>query len=176
MFKLFTIKGGKINLFGITKAMIVMIVTSGLVLAIASYFKISEEDIWKIIIAIQQHFKIEFGEDYVDQIRNNEKLLDFVAKNKVDNAIAEYQRLTGDDGVVRLPPPRYSERPLDASVCRSKECQALGGEMRLCAPWYEGCPDNSLGDTRDLTEQAESDNINKSVRNELPKEPGKFKF
>ena len=72
-------------------------------------------------------------------IKDPEKL-DRRIKRDVDAAITEYERLTGDDGSVRIPSPRYSETPVDASVCYTDECQALGGEIRLCAPWLDTCP------------------------------------
>ena len=144
MIKLFTIKSGKIHIFGITKAMITAIIASSLVITIATYFKLSQEDIWKFIIAFQQHFGIVFDEDLNDKFRNDEKLLDFIVKSKVDKAIYDYERLTGDDGSVKIASPRYSERPVDPSVCYTDECRALGGEIRLCAPWALDCPPESV--------------------------------
>jgi hypothetical protein len=139
MIKLFTIRGGKVNVLGITKAMIMAIITSGIVVSISAYFKISEDEIWKFIVLIQQQFGIEFGEDLNQKFRNEEKLLDFIIKNKVDQAIYEYERLTGDYGTPRIPLPRLIESPIDTSKCYTEECKKLGGEMRLCAPWLDTC-------------------------------------
>ncbi len=75
-----------------------------------------------------------------EYIIKDPKLLDNRVKRDVDKAIAEYERLTGDDGTVKIPSPRYSEAPLDTSVCYTTECQALEGEIRLCAPWDPNCP------------------------------------
>ncbi len=75
-----------------------------------------------------------------DYIIKEPTLLDRRVKRDVDKAISDYERLTGDDGTVRIPPPRYSEKPVDTSVCYTDECQALGGEIRLCAPWVPDCP------------------------------------
>ena len=75
-----------------------------------------------------------------EYIIKDPKLLDNRVKRDVDKAIAEYERLTGDDGRVRIPSPRYSENPIDNSVCYTDECKALGGEIRLCAPWVDNCP------------------------------------
>jgi hypothetical protein len=139
MIKLFTIRGGKVNVLGITKAMIMAIITSGIVVSIAAYFKISEDEIWKFIALIQQQLGIEFGEDLNQKFRNEEKLLDFIIKNKVDQAIYEYERLTGDYGTPRIPLPRLIESPIDTYKCYTKECKSLGGEMRLCSPWMPDC-------------------------------------
>jgi hypothetical protein len=139
MIKLFTIKGGKVNVFGITRAMVIAFITSSIVIAITSYFKISQDDIWKFIALIQHQFGIELGEDLNEKFRNDEKLLDFIIKNKVDQAIYDYERLTGDDGTPRIPLPRLIEKALDTSKCYTEECKKLGGEMRLCAPWLDTC-------------------------------------
>ncbi len=75
-----------------------------------------------------------------DYIIKDPNLLDRRVKRDVDNAIREYERLTGDDGTVKIPSPRYSEKPVDTSVCYTDECRSLGGEIRLCAPWVPDCP------------------------------------
>jgi len=75
-----------------------------------------------------------------DYIIKDPALLDRRVKRDVDKAISDYERLTGDDGTVRIPPPRYSEKPVDTSVCYTDECRSLGGEIRLCAPWVPDCP------------------------------------
>lgn len=75
-----------------------------------------------------------------DYIIKDPTLLDNRVKRDVDKAISDYERLTGDDGRVTITPPRYSEKPVDTSVCYTDECRALGGEMRLCAPWVDNCP------------------------------------
>jgi hypothetical protein len=139
MIKLFTIKGGKVNVLGITKAMVIAFITSSIVVAIAGYFKISQDDLWKLVVLIQQELGIEFGEDLNEKFRNDEKLLDFITKNKVDQAIYDYERLTGDDGTPRIPLPRLIEKDPDTSKCYTEECKKLGGEMRLCAPWLDTC-------------------------------------
>ncbi len=75
-----------------------------------------------------------------DYIIKEPTLLDRRVKRDVDKAISDYERLTGDDGTVKIPSPRRSEKPVDTSVCYTDECQALGGEIRLCAPWVPDCP------------------------------------
>jgi len=75
-----------------------------------------------------------------EYIIKDPKLLDNRVKRDVDKAIRDYERLSGDDGTVRIAPPRYSEKPVDTSVCYTTECQALGGEIRICAPWVDDCP------------------------------------
>jgi len=99
---------------------------------------IKQDSIWDLLDEVQRrYFPQTILNDFV--IKDPEKL-DRRIHRDVDAAIAEYERLTGDDGKVRIPSPRYSEKPPDGSVCYTKDCQSLGGEMRLCAPWVDKCP------------------------------------
>jgi hypothetical protein len=74
-----------------------------------------------------------------DYIIKDDKLLKRRIERDVDKAIKDYEDLTGDDGRATIPSPRRSEKPVDTSVCYTDECQALGGEIRLCAPWVDNC-------------------------------------
>jgi len=66
-------------------------------------------------------------------LKDPEKL-DRRIKRDVDHAIDDYIRKSGlkPSGVDK---PRYIDSSIDPTVCYTKECQSLGGEMRLCAPW-----------------------------------------
>jgi hypothetical protein len=75
-----------------------------------------------------------------DYIIQDDKLLKRRIERDVDKAIKDYEGLTNDDGRATIPSPRRSEKPVDTSVCYTPECQALGGEIRLCAPWVPDCP------------------------------------
>jgi hypothetical protein len=99
---------------------------------------IDEKHLYDLLDEIQRKYfpNTELNE----YIIKDPKLLDNRVKRDVDKAIAEYERLTGDDGTVRIPPPRRSEKPVDTSVCYTPECQALGGEIRICSPWVDNCP------------------------------------
>jgi len=54
--------------------------------------------------------------------------------------------LTRDSNPPRVPLPRLIEKALDTSKCYTEECKKLGGEMRLCSPWVDGCLDSSTTD------------------------------
>ena len=75
-----------------------------------------------------------------DYIIKDDKLLKRRIERDVDKAIRDYEDLTKDDGRATIPSPRRSEKPVDPSVCYTPECQALGGEIRICAPWVPDCP------------------------------------
>lgn len=125
--------------FGKKKASIKTILILTLIVAsLASCLKIEDKYIWDIIY--ETLVKYDPDSPLIPELQKDPGIIERKAKRTVDKAILEYERLTGDDGTVRLPSPRYSEKPVDTSVCYTDECRALGGEMRLCAPWVDNCP------------------------------------
>ena len=113
---------------------IIGIVLSSIIGLLSQCTGIKHDSIWDLLDEVQRrYFPQTILNDFV--IKDPEKL-DRRIKRDVDAAIAEYERLTGDDGKVRIPSPRYSEKPPDGSYAQS----VLGGEMRLCAPWVDDCP------------------------------------
>ena len=109
-----------------------------IVASLSSCLKIEDKHIWDIIY--ETLVKYDPDSPLLPQLRKDDGIVGRKAKRTVDKAILEYERLTGDDGRVKIPSPRYSEKPVDTSVCYTDECQALGGEIRLCAPWVDNCP------------------------------------
>jgi hypothetical protein len=127
------------------RSLIAVLVASSLAF-ISTRCEISKEDILKLYNEIRKVFPVdkneflrEFDNQLNEKINNNPKLLEYKVRREVDGAIWDYERKTGDDGTVKLSPPIYSEKPIDNSVCYTDECKSLGGEMRICAPWVEGC-------------------------------------
>jgi hypothetical protein len=117
---------------------IVAVVLSAIIATLSQCSGIKQDSIWDLLDEVQRrYFPQTILNDFI--IKDPEKL-DRRIKRDVDAAIAEYERLTGDDGRVRLSKPRYSEEPVDESVCYTDECKSLGGEMRLCSPWVDTCP------------------------------------
>ena len=113
---------------------IIGIVLSSMIAVLSQCSGIKQDSIWDLLDEVQRrYFPQTILNDFV--IKDPEKL-DRRIKRDVDAAIAEYEQLTGDDGKVRIPSPRYSEKPPDGSYAQS----VLGGEMRLCAPWVDDCP------------------------------------
>jgi hypothetical protein len=76
-----------------------------------------------------------------EYIIKDPKLLDNRVKRDVDKAIEkvtpEYERIIRESN--QKYQPKYSEKPVDDSVCYTDECKKLGGEMRICAPWASEC-------------------------------------
>ena len=113
---------------------IIGIVLSSMIALLSQCAGIKQDSIWDLFDEVQRrYFPQTILNDFV--IKDPEKL-DRRVKRDVDRAIAEYERLTGDDGKVKIPSPRYSEKPPDGSYAQS----VLGGEMRICAPWVDDCP------------------------------------
>ena len=113
---------------------IIGIVLSSIIAVLSQCSGIKQDSIWDLLDEVQRrYFPQSIINDFI--IKDPEKLERRIHRD-VDAAIAEYERLTGDDGKVRIPPPRYSEKPPDGSYAQS----VLGGEMRLCAPWVDDCP------------------------------------
>ena len=112
---------------------IVGIILTSVIATLTQCTGIQETSLWDIFDEVQRrYFSQTMLNDFV--IKDPEKL-DRRIKRDVDAAISEYERLTGDDGKVRIPSPRYSEKPPDGSYAQS----VLGGEMRICAPWVDDC-------------------------------------
>ena len=118
----------------IKKYAIIGIVLSSIIAVLSQCTGIKQDSIWDLLDEVQRrYFPQSIINDFI--IKDPEKLERRIHRD-VDAAISEYERLTGDDGKVRIPSPRYSEKPPDGSYAQS----VLGGEMRLCAPWVDKCP------------------------------------
>jgi hypothetical protein len=113
---------------------IIGIVLSSIIAVLSQCSGIKQDSIWDLLDEVQRRY---FPQTILNQfILKDPEKLDRRVKRDVDAAISEYERLTGDDGKVRIPSPRYSEKPPNGSYAQS----VLGGEMRLCAPWVDDCP------------------------------------
>lgn len=141
MFKLFEVKEGKFKILptlnpkyikGFIISSIILLLISG----VSGWLQIDEKQLWKIYNAIVQHFGLTYDIPIPQDV---EKEIEARTELEVDRAIREYELLTGDDGTIRMPEPIRSEKPIDSSVCYTEECQSLGGEIRICAPWVEDC-------------------------------------
>ena len=116
---------------------IIGVVLSSIIAALSQCSGISTNTLWDLLDEMQRKY---FPQTILnDFIIKDDKKLERRIKRDVDRAIEDYERLTGDDGTVRIPSPRYSEKPIDPTL-QTGESRLLGGEMRLCAPWVDDCP------------------------------------
>jgi hypothetical protein len=124
---------------GKKKAHIKTIVVLSLIIAsLSSCLKIEQKHIWDIVYEYLQTYQPD--SPLIPELQKDPGILERDVERTVDKAISDYERLTGDGGHVKIPPPRLSEKPVDTSVCYTDECRSLGGEIRLCAPWVDSCP------------------------------------
>lgn len=117
----------------IFKYAIVGVIFTSTITVISQCTRIPEEKLYDIVDEIQRKIPRKPLNDYIitDRI-----LLDRRIKRDVDSAILEYERLTGDDGSVRISPSYFSEKPPDGSNAQ----KLLGGELRICGSWVPDCP------------------------------------
>ena len=119
---------------------IIAVVLSTIIGTLSQCTGISQTNIWDILDEVQRKY---FPQTILNEfiIKDDEKLKRRIGRD-VDRAIndvtPEYDRITSDYD--RKYKPRYSEKPVDENVCYTNECKALGGELRICAPWVDGCP------------------------------------
>lgn len=126
--------------FGKKKASITTILVLTFIIAsLSSCLKIEEKTIWDIVYEYLQTYQPDSS--LIPELQKDPGIVERDVKRTVDKAIRDYERLTGDDGTVTIPSPWRSEKPVDTSVCYTDECRSLGGEIRLCAPWLDNCPD-----------------------------------
>ena len=116
---------------------IVGIVLSSIVAALCQCTHIKENTIWDLLDEVQRrYFPQTIINDFI--IKDPEKL-DRRVYRDVDRAIdavtPEYDRIISDYD--RKYKQRYSEKPVDTSVCYTDDCKALGGEMRIHASWVD---------------------------------------
>jgi hypothetical protein len=117
----------------IRNLVIVGITLSTIVSILSNCTGVKEDHIWDLVDEVQRKLPSNIVGDII--LRDPQKIERRVIRD-VDKAIRDYERLTGDDGTVRILPPQYSELPVDEGVCYTRECKSLGGEIRLTAPWY----------------------------------------
>lgn len=115
-----------------------ILVLSLIVASLSSCLKIEEKHIWDIVYEYLQTYQPD--SPLIPELQKNPGVVERDVERTVDKAIRDYERLTKDDKYAKVLTPRYSEKPVDTDVCYTDECRALGGEIRLCAPWVDNCP------------------------------------
>jgi len=117
----------------VTKLIVVGITLSTIITTLSHCTGVKEEKIWDLVDEVQRQLPNSIVRDII--LRDPQKIERRVIRD-IDKAIVDYERFTGDDGTVRMLPPRHSELLIDERVCYTRECKSLGGEMKLTAPWY----------------------------------------
>ena len=117
---------------------VIGVIFTSIVAGVSQCTHIPEESIYDFVDEVQRKYFPQT--DLNDIIINTPQLLDRRVHRDVDKAIKDYEDLTGDDGSVIIKEPKLVERPPDGS----KAQELLGGEMRLCAPWVDDCPKDTM--------------------------------
>jgi len=138
MYKFF-IKFGLSNKTKIRTYVIVGLTVGTIIAGLSTCTKISENHFWDLLDEIQRKYFPQTPLN--DIIINDPQKLERRIKRDVDRAIKkvtpEYDRIIREAD--QKYQPKYSEKPVDESVCYTDECKELGGEMRIRAPWVSGC-------------------------------------
>ena len=118
---------------------IIGVIFTSVITGISQCTHIPEEQIYDIVDQIQRKIP---GKPLNDWIITDPILLDRRIKGDVNRAIdavnPEYNRIITEYD--KKYEQRYIEYPIDKSVCYTKDCKALGGELRICALWVDSCP------------------------------------
>jgi len=138
MIKFFTVFGLS-NRTKIIRYVSVALVVGTIIAGLSTCTKISENNFWDFLDEMQRKYFPQTPLN--DVIINDPQKLERRIKRDVDRAIEkvtpEYDRIIREAD--QKYQPKYSEKPIDESVCYTDECKALGGEIRICAPWVSGC-------------------------------------
>ena len=122
---------------------IITVVLSTIIATLFQCTGISQNNIWDILDEAQRkYFPQTILNDFI--ILDDEKLKRRIGRDvnrAINDVTPEYDRIISDYD--RKYKPRYSEKPIDENVCYTDECRKLGGEMRICSPWSNSCPDST---------------------------------
>jgi hypothetical protein len=115
---------------------IIGIVLSSIIAALSQCTGVSEDGLWDLLDELQRkYFPGTILNEFV--IKDPEKLNRRI-KRDVDRAIdevtPEYDRIIQEAN--KKYKPKYVEKAPDGSEAQ----RLLGGEMRICAPWVDDCP------------------------------------
>jgi len=115
---------------------IVSIVVSTIIATLSQCTGVSEHGLWDLLDEIQRKY---FPQTILNELilKDPDKVKRRVERD-VSIAIDDYWRNSGLKPA-EVSKPIYIESNINTNVCYTKECQSLGGEIRLCAPWVEGC-------------------------------------
>ena len=124
----------------------ISVILSGIVATLSQCSGVPSERLWDLLDEIQRSL---FPQTIInDVLLQDPAVVDRRVERDVDKAIREYERLTKGSEPPRVPLPRLIEKAPDKALCHTKDCQSLGGEMRICSPWIDTCKDTSETDLR----------------------------
>ena len=130
---------------------LISVILSGIVATLSQCSGVPSERLWDLLDEVQRSL---FPQTIInDVLLQDPGVVERRVERDVDKAIREYEALTRDSEPPRVPLPRLIEKAPDKALCYTKECQSLGGEMRLCSPWNESCKDTLQSGQKQLPKQ-----------------------
>jgi hypothetical protein len=125
--------------FGKKKASLkTIVILTLLVAALAGIIKIEETKIWDIVYETILYFDPDSS--LIPELQKDPGIIERKTERTVDKAIreveSEYDRIIEEDN--KQYQPRYIEEEVKPEN-QTGDSSLLGGPMRLCAPWVEGC-------------------------------------
>lgn len=127
----------------IFKYAIVGVVLSSTIALLSQCTHIQEKTLWDLLDETQRkYFPGTMINDFF--IKDPEKLQRRIHRDvnrAIEKVTPEYDRII--EKYDRRYKPVYIEEPNNEETCYTKECKSLAPPMRICAPWYEGCPTSS---------------------------------
>jgi hypothetical protein len=115
---------------------IVGLVLSSLIVALSQCTGISENGLWDLLDEVQRkYFPQGILNELILQDPNQVKRrVERDVTRAIDNVTPEYDRIISDYN--KKYKPKYVEKAPDGSEAQ----KLLGGELRICAPWVDDCP------------------------------------
>ena len=136
MFK-FNFGNQKPNIF---KYAIVGVILSSTIGLLSQCTKIDEKSYWDLYDEIQRRIspKSMTNDFILSDPKKLERRIHRDVNQAIESVTPEYDRIIQKENQKYL--HRYIEEEINNDRCYSKECRSLGGPIRMCAPWYSGCP------------------------------------
>lgn len=136
MFK-FNFGNKKPNIF---KYAIVGVVLSSTIGLLSQCTGVNEKYYWDLYDEIQRRLSPKsMTNDFI--LQDPEKLQRRIHRDvskAIRDVTPEYDRIIQKDNQKYL--PRYIQEKNNDEVCYTEACKSLGGPIRMCAPWFSGCP------------------------------------
>jgi hypothetical protein len=109
--------------------------------SVSQITNLTEKKVWCAIDQLTRRLNNDTLEDVKLKIP---EILSCRAQKAIDNGEDDYKKnyeiITGKRWKpVEIAPPLYSEETIDQTICYTGPCQTLGGAIRLCSQWIEGC-------------------------------------
>jgi hypothetical protein len=129
----------------IFKYAIVGVILSSTIGLLSQCTKIDEKSYWDLYDEIQRRVspKSMTNDFILSDPKKLERRIHRDVNQAIESVTPEYDRIIQKETQKYL--PRYIEEKNNDEVCYTKACKSLGGPMRMCSPYYSGCPSGTEG-------------------------------